>query len=153
MTSKPRSHPDEALRAMLVSRGLRVTLQRLAILRELSRLRVPTSHPELTERLSDTHLDRATVYRNLLSLTAAGLLVRTHLGDNVWRFELPRSESREHDRHPHFVCKECGDVACLPSDSVRLSGAAKRNQVAEVELRGRCSTCAQPRRDARSPGH
>ncbi len=89
--------------------------------------------------LSD--LDRATVYRNLLSLTEAGLLVKTRLGDNVWRFGLLNVQSREHGTHPHFVCTDCGGVVCLPESAVTLRGEAVRNQVAEVQLRGRCVAC------------
>jgi Fur family transcriptional regulator, ferric uptake regulator len=143
MSGKTRRFRDDDLRELLVSRGIRVTQQRMVILRELARLRMPTSHPELTERIAGDGLDRATIYRNLLSLTEAGLLVRTQLGDNVWRFELPQSTPGEHGSHPHFVCSDCGSVACLPNSSVALSGAATRNQVAEVQLRGRCIGCVR----------
>jgi Fur family ferric uptake transcriptional regulator len=134
---------DDDLRELLTSRGLRVTEQRMTILRELARLRIPTSHPELTDRIAGEGLDRATVYRNLVSLTEAGLLVRTQLGDNVWRFELPKSTSTEHGAHPHFVCNDCGTIACLPSSSVSLRGEAARKQVADVQLRGRCAGCVR----------
>lgn len=110
---------------------------------ELAKLRIPASHPELTERLAGDGLDRATIYRNLLSLTEAGLLVKTQLGDNVWRFELPNTKSAMHGAHPHFVCNDCGDVACLPESAVTLRGQAIRNQVAEVQLRGRCAACVR----------
>jgi Fur family ferric uptake transcriptional regulator len=133
---------EDDLRQLLIGRRIRVTDQRLAILRELAKLRVPVSHPELAERLSAAGLDRATVYRNLLSLTEAGLLVKTRLGDGVWRFELPRGAPGEHGSHPHFVCNDCGDVACLPASSVAIRGEAARNEVAEVQLRGRCAGCA-----------
>jgi Fur family transcriptional regulator, ferric uptake regulator len=131
------------LRQLLTDRGIRVTGQRMTLLRELARLRLPASHPELTDRLAGSTLDRATIYRNLLSLTAAGLLVRTQLGDNVWRYELPAGGASEHGTHPHFVCNDCGDVACLPEQAVALRGAAKRVEVAEVQLRGRCGDCAR----------
>lgn len=144
MSAKTRLRRDDDLRQLLVTRGIRVTEQRMVILRELAKLRIPTSHPELTERLSGSGLDRATIYRNLLSLTEAGLLVKTQLGDNVWRFELPQSTSPAHDEHPHFVCNDCGTVACLPAGSVTLRGEAARNQVAEVQLRGRCTGCVRP---------
>lgn len=143
MLGKPRLLRDEDLRELLVSRGIRVTEQRMVILRELAKLRIPSSHPELTERLAGSGLDRATIYRNLVSLTEAGLLVRTQLGDNVWRFELLQSTSSAHGAHPHFVCSDCGSVACLPANSVALRGEAARNQVAEVQLRGRCTGCVR----------
>lgn len=128
-------------RRLLEQSGIRVTDQRVALLDELSRVRVPISHPELTERMAQTTLDRATIYRNLLSLTDAGVLVRTQLGDNVWRYELPRSKGKEHRKHPHFVCTDCGDVTCLSEDSVALKGASMRARVVEIQLRGRCPAC------------
>src|SRR5688572_5212848 len=143
MTGQARLLRDDDLRELLVSRGFRVTEQRLVILRELAKLRIPTSHPELTDRLAGSGLDRATIYRNLLSLTEAGVLIKTQLGDNVWRFELPRSTSSAHGTHPHFICSDCGSVACLPSSSVSLRGEAARNQVSEVQLKGRCTDCAR----------
>jgi Fur family transcriptional regulator, ferric uptake regulator len=141
MSGKTRLLRAEDLKELLVGKGLRVTTQRLTILRELAKLRLPSSHAELTERLAGEGLDRATIYRNLVSLTEAGLLVKTQLGDNVWRFELPNTKSTEHGTHPHFVCTDCGDVACLPENAVALRGEAVRNQVAEVQLRGRCAAC------------
>jgi len=143
MTGKTRLLREDDLRQLLQDRGIRVTEQRVVILKELAKLRIPISHPELTERISGPSLDRATIYRNLLSLTEAGILVKTQLGDNVWRFELPQSGSSEHGTHPHFVCSDCGDVACLPASSVALRGQAIRNQVAEVQLRGRCYECTR----------
>ena len=143
MSAKTRQLRDEELRQLLVDNGIRVTEQRMAILRALARVRVPASHSELTERLAGPSLDRATIYRNLLSLTEAGLLIQTQLGDNVWRFEMPSARSTEHGAHPHFVCNDCGDIACLPESAVALRGEAVRNQVAEVQLRGRCMACVR----------
>ena len=144
VTAKKAAQPDTAtLSQLLSSRRLRITGHRLAVLRELSLLRSPVSHPELTERLLPLGLDRATVYRNLLSLTDAGLIIKTQLGDNVWRFEVPRGQPREHGSHPHFVCTDCGDIACLPAGSVTLNAKGVRERVAEVQLRGQCQSCAR----------
>lgn len=141
MPGNTRLRRDDDLRDLLVGKGIRVTEQRMVLLRELAKLRMPTSHPELTERLAGAGLDRATIYRNLLSMTEAGLLVRTQLGDNVWRFELPNMRSTEHGAHPHFVCTDCGSVECLPRNAVVLRGDAMDNQVTEIQLRGRCRVC------------
>jgi Fur family transcriptional regulator, ferric uptake regulator len=144
MPSKARERKEEELRQLLGSRGIRVTEQRLLILRELAKLRAPVSHGELTDRLAGYALDRATIYRNLLSLTDAGILVRTQLGDNVWRFEMPSSAAASHGAHPHFVCTDCGDVSCLPKGAVKLAGGEiARIEVAEVQLRGRCGECVE----------
>jgi Fur family ferric uptake transcriptional regulator len=49
--------------------------------------------------------------------------------------------------HVHFVCIDCGDVACLDGVDVEVStshsaprSVAERN--VEVQLRGRCDNCA-----------
>lgn len=141
MSAKVPRLREAELRRMLEERGVRVTEQRLTILREMVHVRAPISHPELTDRLAHSPLDRATIYRNLLSLTEAGLLIRTQLGDNVWRYELPRAKNAEHRLHPHFVCTDCGDIACLPANAVELKGARIRNRTVEVQLRGLCPTC------------
>lgn len=140
MPSSKASLPDARLREMLTARGLRVTSSRLSVLAELSKEGPPVSHPELTERLAQSGLDRVTVYRNLVALTDAGLLVRTQLSDHVWRYELPPSGT-SHGQHPHLVCTDCGTVACLPKGAVRLQGDAAQAQVSEVQLRGLCNAC------------
>jgi Fur family transcriptional regulator, ferric uptake regulator len=132
---------DDQLRELLTSRGLRVTTQRVALLRELAKVSSPISHPELTERMARSGLDRATVYRNLLTLADSGVLVRAQLGDQVWRYELPRTLSSDHTHHPHLVCSDCGVVRCLPAGTVKLHGEAAKSEIAEVQLRGRCVTC------------
>jgi Fur family ferric uptake transcriptional regulator len=142
MASETRRLRGNDTRQLLKAKGLRFTQKRLMILRELSRLSRPVSHTELTERLEGRALDRATIYRNLVALAEAGILVRTRFGDNVWRYGLPGDDS-EHAQHPHFVCNDCGEVVCLPASAVTLRGAVTRNEVAEVQLRGRCLACAK----------
>lgn len=139
MKASPRRHGD--FRDLLTSKGLRVTEQRLSLLREMAKVKSPISHPELTERMSGSGLDRATVYRNLLTLADSGVLVRAQLGDQVWRYELPRTLSSDHSHHPHLVCEDCGNVRCLPAGTIKVSGEATKYQISEVQLRGRCATC------------
>lgn len=126
---------------ILSARGMRVTAQRMVVLRALSHARVPLSYGELSELLDGEALNRVTVYRNLVALTGAGLLVRTQLGDNVWRYELPRASLSEHRDHPHFVCTTCGTVTCMPGCTVVLRGKARSNEINEVQVRGRCVEC------------
>lgn len=143
MQGKPRSRTRDELQQLLADRGIRVTSQRMALLQQLSKARRALSHPELTEQMASSTLDRATIYRNLVSLSEMGLLVRTQLGDGVWRYELPRTDAREHGKHPHFVCTDCGDVTCLSEGSVAIRGDAAKNRVAEVQLRGLCTGCVR----------
>jgi Fur family transcriptional regulator, ferric uptake regulator len=140
--SKPSSSKtDERFRSLLSSKGIRVTGQRLSVLRALSVRPKPVTFPELVEELSPRGLDRATVYRNLTGMAEAGILIRTQLADGIARYELPQWGGSLHAEHLHLVCVDCGDVSCLPSSAVSLHGEAKR-RVTEVQLRGFCASCA-----------
>lgn len=140
----PRRNSDqetEGLRARLAGRGLRVTPQRVAVLRGLGQMQGPASHYEVADQLEPRQMDRATVYRNLVALAEAGLVVRTQMADGVWRYELA-SETASHGVHPHLMCTDCGQVSCLPSASVKLRGVEA--VISEVHLRGRCAACVRP---------
>jgi Fur family transcriptional regulator, ferric uptake regulator len=137
----------ERLRGRIRGAGLRSTGPRLAVLRRLERARTPVTHGDIVHDLAPDGFDRATLYRNLMDLTQAGLVSRTDLGDHVWRFEL-RTESRTRDGdHPHFMCTDCGTVACLPGVSIQIRPApgsprAVRRRHVDIQLKGRCDRCA-----------
>jgi Fur family transcriptional regulator, ferric uptake regulator len=121
----------------------------MAVLQRLEVASAPVSHGEIADKLGTQGFDRATVYRNLVDLVEAGLVTRTDLGDHVWRFEVVRGEPADHPgEHPHFLCVDCGDVSCLPGDAVTIAPlrgvprAASKRKV-EVQLKGRCDTCAR----------
>jgi Fur family ferric uptake transcriptional regulator len=135
-----------ALTARLHARGLRRTAPRLAVLAALEKARAPVSHPELCARLEPNGFDRATLYRNLIDLTQAGLVSRTDLGDHVWRFELEREDGDHRLAHPHLICSGCGKVDCLP-DVTLHTGRGKDTAVQlpaelEIQLKGLCARCA-----------
>ncbi|MBI5513444.1 MAG: transcriptional repressor [Deltaproteobacteria bacterium] len=138
---------QEALRARIRAAGLRVTAPRVAVLQRMELARSPVSHGELSDALSPAW-DRATIYRNLMDLTESGLLRRTDLGDHIWRFELASVETLGHEapQHAHFVCRTCGEVQCLPSESVQLqlsrtAPKSVRAQSVEIQLKGLCERC------------
>ncbi len=136
-----------ALQAEIRSHGMRSTGPRVAVLAYLSRATAPLSHTEIHEALADRGYDRATIYRNLMDLAEAGLLVRSDLGDHVWRFERKQASAGGHtEGHPHFVCVDCGEVSCLPEVAVKVlpaSGAPKAlgTREVQVQVKGRCDDC------------
>ncbi|HEY3821026.1 MAG TPA: transcriptional repressor [Polyangiaceae bacterium] len=127
--------------------GMRSTGPRVAVLAYMRSATSPLSHLEIHEALADRGYDRATIYRNLMDLAEAGLLVRSDLGDHVWRFERREAKGRGDDAgHPHFVCIDCGEVSCLPDQAVKVraaTGAPKAlgTQKVEVQIKGRCDDC------------
>lgn len=132
--------PSIDLDDVLRSHGLRRTTARVRVLAFLHANPRPLSHGEVAKALEAEKLDYATVYRNLVDLAEAGIVVRTDLGDHVWRFELSTSV------HPHFVCTDCGRVTCLPDGAVKLVPGRKtpramgRGKVT-VQLKGLCDDC------------
>jgi len=140
---KTKNEPGEyaEFRKLLRERGLRATLPRIVILRELASLDHPIGHPELSDRLASITLDRATIYRNLIALTQAGILARTDLGDRIARFQLVRTGGSTHAQHPHLLCDDCGGMECLPGARLVLRGVSAGVTVDEIQVRGRCHAC------------
>jgi Fur family ferric uptake transcriptional regulator len=131
-------------RLILKSLGLRGTAARLAVVRYMLGASVPKSHAEVASALKAQGFDSATIYRNLIELTRARLLARVDLGDHVWRYERTRSAGQIRESHPHFVCDDCGSVACLDADEVRISrrgDGARVRQVSSITVKGRCRSC------------
>jgi Fur family ferric uptake transcriptional regulator len=135
----------------------------VAVLRHLEQAAGPLTHADVAEALRTRGFDRATIYRNLIELSEAGLAARVELGDHMWRFEAKRAGGgHKADDHAHFVCTTCGDVSCLPDVEVAItqrdastasggSGKARRStaaatrqrigSVTEILLKGRCGQC------------
>lgn len=137
----------DSIRASLKKAGLRKTAPRVAVLRGLLKQRSPVSHSELVELLASEGFDSTTIYRNLKDLTDAGLVSRRDLGDHTWRFELQRPGEAPHAReHAHFLCEDCGAVACLDTSRVNISaGPGAPRSVGkggvEIQVKGRCDRC------------
>jgi Fur family ferric uptake transcriptional regulator len=138
---------QQSFRARIRGAGLRVTGPRMAVLGVLAAAPSPLSHGEIADRLAELGIDRATIFRNLQDLAEVGILRRNDLGDHVWRYELAGEGAHAGDSHPHFVCRECGSVACLSGASIRVKAprgapATVRKGTFEVQLRGLCDACA-----------
>lgn len=134
--------------ADLRSRGLRITPQRVAIVRQFAE---DPSHPtaqELFERLRPTFptMSFATVYNTLDALAGAGLSRTLRLG-NAARFD-PNTEP-----HHHAVCERCGVIVDVPAKDQDADASSRRSvraaapgfAVLRVEhiYRGFCARCAR----------
>jgi Fur family ferric uptake transcriptional regulator len=135
---------QDLLKQSIRDAGLRATPARIATLKLLHSASSPLTHAEVAEELQGLGVDKATVFRNLNDMSAAGLLRRTELGDRVWRFELVSDEDGDGAGHPHFVCVDCGTVSCM--DEIKLTAGSLRlskefGEVTEILLRGHCNDC------------
>ncbi len=162
--SRPGHAPpvDERAVSMLAcvrASGLKLTPQRMAIVRELA---ADPTHPtaqELFERLRIAlpTMSFATVYNTLDALAQAGLCAALSLAPGPSRFD-PNMKP-----HHHAVCDRCGEVRDIPSEGARVPAAARSLpaapgfEVRSVEqiYRGVCAPCADAvgseRRDAARP--
>jgi Fe2+ or Zn2+ uptake regulation protein len=151
-STRPRHTPpaaDERAVSMLAcvrATGLKLTPQRMAIVRELA---ADPTHPtaqELFERLRPAlpTMSFATVYNTLDALASAGLCAALSLAPGPSRFD-PNMKP-----HHHAVCDRCGEVRDIPSDAHRAAvvaralPAAPGFEVRSVEqiYRGVCAQCA-----------
>jgi Fur family ferric uptake transcriptional regulator len=138
---------QQAFRTQIRDTGLRVTGPRVAVLTTLAAAPSPLSHGEIADKLADQGIDRATIFRNLQDLAEVSIVRRSDLGDHVWRYELASGGGAHPlDGHPHFVCSQCGTVACLSGTSItvkapRAAPANVRKGAFEVQLRGVCDGC------------
>lgn len=151
--------PDEArVAAMLAgvrASGLKLTPQRMAIVRELAGDPTHPTAQELYERLREAlpTMSFATVYNTLDALASAGLCAALSLSPGAARFD-PNMAG-----HHHAVCDRCGLVRDVPfraSKGQRPSGqgastpssvgdAVPGFEVRAVEriYRGLCAACAR----------
>jgi Fur family peroxide stress response transcriptional regulator len=148
--------PDPTVDRMLAgvrAAGLKLTPQRMAVVRALAG---DTSHPtaqELFERLRPAlpTMSFATVYNTLSALREAGLCAALSLVPGSGRFD-PNMEA-----HDHAVCDGCGAVTDVPLGTPArgarraLAAGAPGFEVRAVEqvFRGLCARCAGRQRRGR----
>lgn len=130
--------------AQLKGAGLKLTPQRIAIVREIADdLTHPTAQ-SLFERLRRAFptMSFATVYNTLDALARCGLTGALNLGGAV-RFD-PNTAP-----HHHAVCDACGAIVDIPADEHEarparpLRGAAGfRVRTEERTYRGLCGRCS-----------
>ena len=136
-------------RKLLREHDLRATAPRIAVLRVLAAANRPLSHGEVLARLGQTDWDPATIYRNLVKLRQARLAPVVSRAQGIDRYALspdPGSPDQGH-RHPHFLCDDCGQIACLPDElhlKLPKTGRwAASVEEAVVQLRGECPDCRE----------
>ena len=140
---------EDNLKSMLRSMNLKVTLQRLSILKILNK--GPKSHITAKDvfekvRVEHPHIGFATVYRFLKETARFGITSELRIGHLPARYEL---KIREH--HHHIVCTQCGKVVEFQNETIeqeihkisKKHGFSTEHHI--LELYGLCPTCPRPR--------
>lgn len=141
--------PDAA--ALLRSRHVQVTAQRIAILAAVSE-NPHVSADQLAQlvRADLGTISRQAVYDGLTVLVEAGLVRRIQPAGSAARFE-----DRAGDNHHHLACRQCGavvDVDCATGSTPCLTpsdDAGFEVDEAEVVYWGHCPACRTQREDQR----
>lgn len=135
----------DELKRRLHATGLRLTGPRLRILGALRRLGHATPEELAADLPQDGGggLPASTIYRNLESLAAAGMVRHSHLDHGAPSYHL-----EEHGDHLHLFCRECESVTQADRD---LASELVRNlrgqygfeaEVTHMAIHGRCAACA-----------
>ena len=118
--------------------GLRLTTARQEILCTIASLPSPAT---ITEIASQTDVDTTTVYRNIVSLKAIGVIEEIATIGHVSHFSLAHGH-----HHDHIVCTICGAIVHLPctllSDSFPVHPQFTNITHHEVTYYGTCKKCS-----------
>ena len=137
----------DAMIAILREQGLRITPQRVALVRAFAEDATHPTAQELYERLRPAFpsMSFATVYNTLDALAQSGLSTALRLGGAA-RFD-PNTAP-----HHHAVCDQCGATFDVPAKTLatehgqreRVDGVAPGFVVQRVDriYRGTCAACS-----------
>jgi|UniRef100_A0A7C5AM10 Fur family ferric uptake transcriptional regulator len=130
---------------LLARQGLRATALRLLVLEILGNsARTWTVRDLLTAVRRQRPANKVTIYRILEDFMRLGLVRRLSGAGGAAHYELA---CEHHPPHPHFHCRDCGEVQCLePVPLERLWRELKGplgNQAERLEIRvaGVCHKC------------
>jgi Fur family ferric uptake transcriptional regulator len=136
---------DQFLR-FLRSHGLRVTAERRALCGEIfaQHGHIDAEQVLAAVRAGGHKISRATVYRNLDLLVAAGLVHKVRLGGNRSVFE----HVHPGQKHDHLACRRCGRmvefvspaIAAMLAEICRAHGFALQGN--QLQILGECVGCA-----------
>lgn len=136
--------------AQLKQQGLKLTPQRMEIVRILMEAGRPLTAQDVAQavRATHPHVSLDTVYRNLAMLTECGLVNQVNLQNRESaRFEF----QGQGNHHHHFVCLGCGKTFCVESCPVpHLNATPAEDPGFQVrghafEVYGYCTVCQDQR--------
>ncbi len=125
--------------------GLSKTLQRVAVLSALVHANVPLCVKDILDLIGpDCPINKVTVYRVLDSFKTAGIIreIPTDHGEKFYEMACCHNPL-----HPHFYCRVCRNLSCLPSTGIteewlkRFRSGRETVESVVVNLSGVCAGC------------
>jgi len=131
---------------ILTSADLVATDKRLSVLAVVGNNRFPVSAGDIYKTLGrSSSINRVTVYRILELLVKHGVVERLSTGGRAFYYGMAPND--HHQPHPHFYCKNCGQMDCLTPESLQVDPGALwktfpgRIDKVEVRVDGVCKNC------------
>ena len=146
---------QEQFKGMLKEKGLRVTNQRLSILKVLAKNK--NRHMTIEDiyelvRVDFPEIGIATIYRTVQLLLEMQLIDRIELNDGCVRYEIGHQISGEaRHYHHHLICKVCGKVYTVEDDLLEDLEKHMEETLGfkvldhELKLYGICKDCMNKR--------
>jgi Fur family ferric uptake transcriptional regulator len=129
----------------LQNAGLSKTPQRIAVLTLLLEATTPLSVRDISQALAaKVRIDRVTIYRILSLFKQHGIAREIASSGGTNYFEMA---SLENPVHPHFNCRNCGELSCMEpltfSQSRQLISGKDDYSVDHIEINisGLCAVC------------
>ena len=131
---------------LLASANLEATANRLGVMEVIGNNRFPLSAADIFQTLErSSSINRVTVYRILDLLVDSGVVERISTGGRAFYYGLAPND--HHQPHPHFYCKNCGQMDCLDPESLSVETEPLwktfpgRIEKVEVRVDGVCKNC------------
>jgi Fur family ferric uptake transcriptional regulator len=146
---------DRATADRLRKAGGRVTPQRLQVAEALGAVGRQVTAGELFDHLRQRHptIGRATVFRTLEALVAAGAARRLEQDGHVYAYVACRPE-----HHHHLACDRCGRVEEIGESVVAAMAERVRDELgfriddARIDFYGLCARCSGAAADVMAAG-
>ena len=130
--------------------NLETTANRVRVLEVVGNNSFPLSAADIYKTLErSSTINRVTVYRILDLLVDHGVVERISTGGRAFYYGLAPND--HHQAHPHFYCKNCGQMDCLSPESLKVDTAPLwktypgRIDKVEVRIDGICKNCENSR--------
>ena len=134
--------------SILKLHDIKKTPGRISIIKALQENLKPLSESEIKDAMAENY-DRITFYRNIQTLSSAGIIHKIVVDNTLVRYGLNCCEAKhEHhfhkNEHAHFYCESCQDVVCLekviiPQFSLPVG---YKSVDSDIIIRGNCEKCS-----------
>lgn len=135
----------QACEEVLSAHGIRPTVNRIVVLKELSAAGRPMSMSELEKRILS--IDKSGIFRALCVFRESHLVHVLEDGGDGVRYELCHSsrQDEDDDMHAHFYCENCRQTFCLEDICVPQVSLPEGYEVSSVNymIKGMCPDCVK----------